>query len=146
MSSAVVCVAVSGTLKERPSALKSSEATLVEVDCTSVRSLTKRSMPGMPTSEALATESSRSVKLSRPSLTEAKRSETPEALMPDGAGDDRLVIGAQRTADTDEQRSAGDLNQQRRLRAAQAAARDATASRHAPSRRPRRSPRSTDPP
>ena len=39
-------------------------------------------MPGIPTSDAEATESSRSVKLSRPSFTEAKRSETPEALIP----------------------------------------------------------------
>ena len=38
MSSEVVCVAVSGTAKLRPRTLKSSEATLVEVDCTKVRS------------------------------------------------------------------------------------------------------------
>src|SRR4051812_26748698 len=39
-------------------------------------------MPGIPTKLADATESSRSVKLSSPSFTDAKRSETPEAEMP----------------------------------------------------------------
>ena len=81
-------------------------------------------MPGMPTSEAEATESSRSVKLSRPSFTEAKRNETPEARDADRAGDDRLVISRERAADADEERGASDLDQQRRLRATQAATRD----------------------
>ena len=102
-SSAVVCVAVSGTAKLKPRALKSSEATLVDVDCTSVRSETNRSIPGIPTSARGSDGELEVGEAIQAVLHRRKAERDTRSGDADRARDDRLVIGGEAAADADEQ-------------------------------------------